>query len=91
MTFLPSTASLAAGATVIASALAVSVVLATEGYDFTEYIDLSSVSVVPLTLPADTTAPSLKAGAAKDWSEEWREVQKTIPSSRFDSRPAETF
>lgn len=91
MSFLKAMGGLAAGATVIASALAVSVVLATEGYDLREVQDFSFVSVEVAPAPAETATALTKEGGAANWSEEWRDVQKAIPSSSFDTRPAETF
>ncbi|MDB5854937.1 MAG: hypothetical protein JWR22_2978 [Herminiimonas sp.] len=91
MSFLKAVGGLAAGATVIASALAVSVVLATQGYDLTDYHD---VSIVPMEVasPADDAGTALtKGGSAMGWSEEWSDVQKSIPSSGAEARPAETF
>lgn len=91
MSFLKAMGGLAAGATVIASALAVSVVLATEGYDLSEFQDFSFVPVEAAPASAETGTALTKEGGAASWSEEWREVQKAIPSSSFDTRPAETF
>jgi hypothetical protein len=91
MSFIKAMGGLAAGATVIASALAVSVVLATEGYDLREFQDLSFAPLEAASAPAETGTALTRSGGAASWSEEWRDVQKAIPSSSFDARPAETF
>jgi hypothetical protein len=91
MSILKAVGGLAAGATVIASALAVSVVLATQGYDLTDYHDVSFVPMEAGSALDQTGTAPRKDPEPMRWSEEWSEVQKAIPSSGFEARPAETF
>jgi hypothetical protein len=91
MSFLKAVGGLAAGATVIASALAVSVVLATQGYDLTDYHDVGVVTVEPGSALTESGTAPVKERDAASWSEEWSDVQKAIPSTGLDARPTETF
>jgi hypothetical protein len=91
MSILKAVRGLAAGATVIASALAVSVVLATQGYDLTGYQDITYIPTEANPSPDATGAALTTEGGVASWSKEWHDVQKAIPSSASESHPVETF